>query len=136
MVYHGMLRSLSTLIANWLASPILRAGLYENDITPSRALTISSVVPATFAGYVGLRSLGGWKPPTIDGDWAVTRASPVEWTYNGGSPAGRVYGYYVVDGDGELVWLEPRAEGPLWLVNAGAICSVHAAINLGSLFPT
>lgn len=112
-----------------------RVGLYQNDWAPVRASTISEVVPCTFSGYDGLRTITGWGSPTLEGTREVIRADSQVWTHDGGSVGNWVIGYYVVDLSGRLMWAERRQEGSVSIVGAGQTVGVVPTFSLRSQFP-
>ena len=97
---------------------LFKVGLFSNDVDPGHGTTIGTLVPASFSGYNGLRTLSYWTGPTWDGTRATLTGPPVEWTYDGGGITGRVYGYYVVNLSGVLCWAK-RRDPPAWLTIAG-----------------
>lgn len=108
LVNGGLLSGLTSLRANWLTT--LRAGLYQRETDPVLTRTIDQITPADFAGYTGLVLLAGWSAPTIVGARAATTAAAVVWTHNGGVKSNWIYGMYVIDNAGALVWLQ-RGDG-------------------------
>lgn len=87
-------------------------GLYQNDWTPTVGDDISAVSPATFGGYSGLIALDSWDTGGIT---FVTPRAVIEhpyktWTADGTS-TNTIYGYYVVNSGGTLLWAERRTTG-------------------------
>jgi hypothetical protein len=128
----GMLRSVSQLGNGW--PRVRRVGLFSNDVTIDRHTTFASLTPAAFSGYDGERDIGTWSVPVIEGDRAIVRAAPIIWTYDGGVPSGYVWGYYVVDDDGELLWADKRPELPVAMVAAGQNYTVIPVMTAGTRF--
>lgn len=87
-------------------------GLFQNDWTPDDEDTISDVDPADFGGYSGLQPLDDWDDGGVvwDPPRAVGEHPDVVWTADGTS-SNTIYGYYVVDGSGNLAWAERRSGG-------------------------
>jgi len=81
--------------------------LFSNNITPSETTTTGSLTQVTGGGYT--------EKELVVGNWTVAPGAPGTATYNSpqnfaftgttGAP-GTVYGYYVVDEDGTLMWAE------------------------------
>lgn len=97
---------------------LLRVGLFQNDWDPRPWQTISAVVPCDFSGYDGLHALMAWSAAVMEGDQAVSRAVERIWIHNGGPVQGYVFGYYVVDPTGKLLWAERDPAGPVPMINA------------------
>lgn len=96
---------------------LYQIGLYRNDYSPSHGSTAGNFLPANFSGYVGLRDLSGWNPPTWDGRWATIKGPMVEWAHDGGPMQCEVFGYYVLTNAGQFAWAE-RIEPPVWVTAA------------------
>jgi len=81
--------------------------LYTNDYTPLDSSTAGSFTVATGGGYADKAlTNGSWTPSQVGGIQQVAYAQQV-FTFTGaltGNPT--LYGYYVVDGDGVLVYAE------------------------------
>jgi hypothetical protein len=133
LVEQGMKEELDAMTARW--GGIRFIGLFQNDLVIERTTTIDAIEPATFSGYVGLRPLMGWSAAVIRGDRAVTGAAPVNWVHNGGPLTNWIFGYYVVDPSGFLVWAERRPGSPIAMISAGQIYEVGPVFSQGSRFP-
>ncbi len=133
LVETGMLSCLTALVAAWL--PSLRMGLYDGDLDISRTTTILNITPANFSGYSGLHALPGWSVPALDGDLAVSYATPRLWTCAGGGQSNWVGGYYVVDPAGALVWAEQFADGPVLMATSLDVVQITPAYAVGSRYP-
>ena len=133
LVNFGMLTELDRMTASWAG--IRFAGLFINDLNPTRTTTIAQIEPANFSGYVGLRPLMGWTAAALLGERAVTRAAPITWTHDGGTLSNWINGYYVVDPSGNLVWVERRPGPAASMIHAGTVYEVVPQFSLGSRFP-
>lgn len=133
LVESGMLAELDRMTAAWAGVRFM--GLFSNDLEPDRTTTIGQITPAAFSGYVGLRPLMGWSPATLLGERAVSSGALMTWAHNGGPHSGWVFGYYVVDPSGTLVWAERRPGPAVALFRAGQTYSVIPQFSLGSRFP-
>lgn len=113
-----------------------KIGLYKNNWTPAEGDTISAVTPADFSGYstVGLATFSSWASATFSTPrWTVTHAD-VTWTHNGGGTSNDIYGYYVVDGSGNLAWAERYASAPVTLSGSGQSFTVSPKFTRRSEF--
>lgn len=132
LVNGGSLEALSRLLAAWNGQ--LKAGLYQNDFTPDAASTITSINPANFSGYVGLKNVTGWSAPVLSGVRAFSAAAPLGWVHNGGPSQNWIYGYYVVNLSGVLMWAERVPGPPKGLVTNGNGYQVTPAFTQRSEF--
>jgi hypothetical protein len=133
LVEQGMIEELDAMTTRWAG--IRFAGLFQNDLVIQRTTRIEHIVPATFSGYVGLRPLMGWTPAAILGERAVSSAAPVTWVHDGGTSSNWIFGYYVVDPSGSLVWAERRPGPAKTMIYAGEIYEVSPQFSQGSRFP-
>lgn len=111
---------------DWLAATeadSYKIGLFKNNWTPANGDTISAVTPADFGGYSGLVTLTNWTAATWVSPRAESTADDVTWTADGSS-ANTIYGYYVVDGAGNLAWAERRTDGGVTIGSAGQTYTV------------
>jgi len=111
---NGLISDLTTLVTQYAGG--FQVGLYQNNWTPVQGSVIGDVTPATFSGYAGLISLVGWDVPTIVGARAVSAADLVSWVHNGGATSNQIYGVYVVNGSGVLMWAERDPAAPRTMV--------------------
>ncbi len=102
--------------------------LYKNNATVSHATTIGSLTESTEAGYapITLYSIS-W---TIAQDMSgVTTAIYSEMPFNFTTGA-TVYGYYVTDTLGNLLWVEQFSGAPYQLPTTGGQIAVEAEVTL------
>jgi len=133
VVDHGLLSQLDALRPAWLNG--LRAGLFQNDWEPQRHHTLAQVQPASFSGYAGLLTLNIWSAAVLLGEVAYADAQVKTWTHNGGAIANWIFGYYVVDLAGSLVWAERSARAPELVGPPSPIYQVTPRYGLRSRFP-
>lgn len=134
LVEGGMLEELDLLTTAWVGKRF--AGLMQNFGEPDRNWTIATIQPATFSGYAGLQLISGWTPATLLGERAITSAAGLSWTHNGGPVSNWIFGYYVVNLAGDLLWAERRPGAGQAMVLNGNIFQVLPQFSLGSRFPS
>jgi hypothetical protein len=110
-----------------------KIGLFKNDYTPADTDTIAAVTAADFGGYSGLQNLTGWGASTWSSPDAVIAHAAKTWTADGTS-SNTIYGYYVVDGAGNLAWAERRTDGGVSVGAAGQTYSVTPQFTRRSRF--
>lgn len=93
--------------------------LYQNNHTPADTDTAASYTEATFAGYAAV-ALGSWSNAFLNSDnYGETDETTRVFTCTGSSPANTIYGYYITDGSGNLIWAEINPAGS-FLINTAA----------------
>lgn len=129
----GALDTLDALRPSYL--PSLRIGLFANDWWPVRASTITEIEPAWFSGNSVLHALPNWGAPFLIGDLAASEAMPRTWIHDGGPVSSWVFGYYVVNQAGALVWAERTELDGLVMYYAGQVYRVTPQYSLRSRYP-
>lgn len=112
-----------------------KVGLFQNNAYPSLTWTKLSPVPCNFSGYSGLMLSFGWSAAVINNTRAVTEANALLWTHDGGPVGNFVYGYYVVDTAGELIWAERFCPAPQWVFKFGTKVRVVPSFTLRNDIP-
>lgn len=110
---------LLTLKLPYLRSLVLR--LYQNDYTPVDGPDeASSYVEADFSGYEpqDLSDLGNAYLNEFGLGESDTETH--EWTQNNDVPENTIYGYYVTDVNGYLIFAERNEDGPVVMDHVGA----------------
>lgn len=128
----GLLSCLSNLRVNWLNT--LSWGLYQNDLTPEDATILAEIDPCNFSGYAGLLLSTGWTAPVIDGVRAKSIATALTWTHNGGGIDNWVFGFYVLDGLGDLILAQRFSDAPRLMEYTGVSLFVTPTFTLRSEF--
>lgn len=106
--------------ALWNGAGPLKIRLYKNNYTPVNGTVIGDLTQADFNGYTaGGTTLANWTTPTTVSSRAQTQADPVTWTKGVGGTGNSIYGYYVVDGSGNLLWAERDPAAPIDLNTDG-----------------
>lgn len=85
--------------------------LFVNNHAPVHGDTVAAYTEASFAGYAALTPLS-FGAPSVDGTGKGTIADASHtWTATGAGLPQTVYGYYVTDPDGSLVYAEANGGG-------------------------
>lgn len=82
--------------------------LYKNDFVPDRYSEIDDFVEADFTGYAAVGFID-WGDPFLNvHDDAEVDHDPIVFEQTGTDTTCDVYGYYVTDGAGEVLWFAER----------------------------
>jgi len=101
------------------AHQIAKIDLFQNNYTPDHAASLGLLTVANFAGYAQQTLTTPVVSPVLDGtNRAFITWDPVTFTRSGG-PNNTIYGYYVTDDAGNLLWVE-RFDSPV-PVNADGV---------------
>lgn len=93
--------------------------LFKNNYTPVAGTTLANLTEADFSGYASV-VLAGWTAAAIGaGGRAYSQADLVTFAHNGGVTANSIYGYWVVDSGGTLLWAERFATAPITMSGLG-----------------
>lgn len=85
--------------------------LYKNDYTPVAGSTLANFTEADFSGYSSLTLTGG-SNAVMDGGRAKVGYSARVFTHDGGVTANQIYGYYVQNSGGDLLFAERDPDAP------------------------
>ena len=129
----GLIQALDTLTAK--VAEGYKIGLFQNDFVPFLGMTLLNISPASFSGYGGLQLAYGWSAAVIDGVRAVSRAHPMTWVHDGGPVSCWVFGYYIVDEDGNLAWAERFCPAPHAVNSVGITVRVTPELTARNEFP-
>lgn len=107
-------------------------------------LFVNNIVPAVgqlAADY--LQPAGSWYSPILLNAWGVPFVNPANqaeideivrtWTASGTVVSESVYGYYVVNPGGILVWSELAPSGPIPMNTPGNVVSLTPRLYAGAL---
>ena len=87
-------------------------GLFKNNYTPTHATVFGSLTDADFGGYVQGALANGVVSGSLDASFrGVITWDDVTFTRTS-SPDNTIYGYYVLDSIGRLLWVE-RFDNPI-----------------------
>lgn len=115
----------------------LTCKLYQNDVTPDKDTVIGDLTEATFSGYAPV-TITGWNFGSVGldaEDRAVTVGDNVPiFTHSGGATDNMIYGYYVVDNVGALMWVQRIDEAPVPIDAAGRFVGVNPLFTLRSQY--
>jgi hypothetical protein len=104
--------------------------LYSNNLTPSSTTVVGDVTEVTSGGYSAITlTSSSWTVSTSGG--GITTASYAEQTFNITTSA-TVYGYYITNVAGDLLWLERFTAAPFQLPGSGGQVLITSQISLNS----
>jgi len=124
---------LDNLRSVWNAAG-LKVRLFKNNYTPVAGSVIGSFTEANFSGYTpgSLGTLGA--ATTVSGRASTTAATANTWTKSGAT-GNDIYGYYVTDAGGTvLYWAERGSAAPYSMNTNGEGLSVTPTVTQGSEF--
>jgi hypothetical protein len=116
-------------LVNKTAPVDLTLRLYQNNATISNALVIGAgIVEATFTGYSAIAlTAAAWNAAASG---SIATAAVKEFTSSIGSQSQTIYGYYLTNAAGTvLYWIEAFAGGPYTIVNNGDKIQVTPTIT-------
>jgi hypothetical protein len=128
----GLERILTRLKATDLSA--CKIGLFQNDFTPVETSIIGDIQPATFSGYVGLRTMNAWGAVSFVSPRAILNHPPISWVHNGGPVSNWIFGYYVVDSTGVFMWAQRRQGDGVPMNGAGQFYEVAPQFTVRSEF--
>jgi hypothetical protein len=105
--------------------------LYQNDPTLASNMMVSDFTEADFPGYAGPTLLAAGLATTADP--AVATFTPVVNTFSSGTPTNTIYGYYVTDGGGNLLWAERDPSAPITMASPGDTYTVTPTYSRGNI---
>jgi len=121
---------LDALISGKLNGAKLRA--YQNNYTPVDTSVIGDFTQATFSGYAEI-TLNTWTAAALNAsNKAETSMAAQTWTVAAGGVSNTVYGIYVVDAAGNLLYAEANPAGPVTLNTIGQFYSYLPRFTLKS----
>jgi hypothetical protein len=104
--------------------------LYSNNLTPSSTTVIGDVTEVASGGYASVTlTSSSWTVATSVG--GITTATYSEQTFNI-TTSSTVYGYYITNVAGDLLWLERFTAAPFQLPGSGGQILVTSTISLNS----
>lgn len=109
-------------------------GLYRNDVTPDRATVLADLTEADWASY-GRLAMGGWTPATVVAHLGLIVQNPQVFVYDGTGGTMDIYGYFVVDNSGHLLWVQRDPSAPTTLSLSSPFYAVAPRFSAYSQFP-
>jgi hypothetical protein len=106
--------------------------LYTNDKVPADGDTLASYTEASFGGYAPA-PVSGWTQPAQQAGAARMQASPVTFTV-AGPPGALIYGYFVTDPGGNLLWAERDPQAPVNMQTVGNSYTITPVFTMHSEF--
>lgn len=104
--------------------------LYSNNLTPSSTTVIGDVTEVASGGYAAITLTStSWTVATSGG--GVSTASYPEQTFNITTSA-TIYGYYITNLAGDLLWLERFTAAPFQLPGSGGQILITSQLSLNS----
>jgi hypothetical protein len=104
--------------------------LYSNNLTPSSTTVIGDVTETASGGYAAITlTSSSWTVATSGG--GITTASYAEQTFNITTSA-TIYGYYITNLAGDLLWLERFTAAPFQLPGSGGQVLITSQLSLNS----
>jgi hypothetical protein len=92
--------------------------LFQNNHTPGVADVNANYTEATFTGYASV-ALGTWNPAFLNGsNQGEIDANPVTFTRTAGATSNTIYGAYVTDNAGDVVYAE-KFSAPITMASTG-----------------
>jgi hypothetical protein len=106
--------------------------LYVNDHTPTDDDTVSDYTEASGLGYSSINlSTGGWNYATdVEGVSTATYGSVLTFSFSGGPVI--LYGYYVTDGSGFLLWAQRFSVASITIPAGGGDLDITPYFSLNS----
>lgn len=116
------------------ASANLYCNLFQNNATITHSTVIGDLTPATFSGYAQVLMSGPVTSGTLDGSGrSVTQWDLITWTKSGVT-GNTIYGYYVTDNAGALLWVEKFATGTWDMNTDGNVLQMYPLLTDKSQF--
>lgn len=103
----------SLLAAGYNAIPV-EVGLFVNNITPDRTTIFSDLTEAVWTSYTRF-NVDDWAPAAVAAHLGLLVASPKIWTFDGSVSDPSIYGYFVQDNAGHLLWCQRDPSAPVVL---------------------
>lgn len=113
IVQQGDTRILDAIVADGTVLATLK--LFQNNHTPAPTDTEANYTEATFSGYADIDISAQWGAAFVNGNGqGEIDCPPFTFAFGGGAVTNNVYGAYVVDGAGALIYAE-RFAAPVFM---------------------
>lgn len=98
--------------------------LYQNDYDPIPTSTVANFTQANFTGYAAI-AVNTWGDAFLNGDgYAQIEEVARTFTCTGALTPNTIYGYYITDPAGDLVYAEKNLAGSVLMNASGKTYSV------------
>lgn len=114
--------------------PTYTCKLFQNNYTPVAGSVAGDFTECTFSGYGAGQTITGWASAAVTGSIASAAAAALTWTHNGGGTSNNIYGMYVVDAGGVLIWAERDPAAPFAISANGQTYTVTPQLTDESKF--
>lgn len=120
-------QALSYLVSKDTTIKTLTLRLFSNNITVSETTTATELTEVTSGnGYTSISLSGSSWVESVTGS---NLSYPTQtWTFTG--PKGNIYGYYVSDSAGKVLWAEKFPSGPYNVQNDGDVINVNITLQM------
>lgn len=113
------------------APGILTLRLYVNNKTPEDSDTVSDYTEASGFGYSAIAlNAANWDFTTVSGVSTATYNSVQTFTFTSGPVV--IYGYYVTDGGGNLIWVQRFSVASVTIPAGGGDIDITPYLGLNS----
>ena len=112
----GLNKMLDKLLTAYGTTLVLH--LFKSNTTPAAGDTLSTYTEATFPGYAS-QNVTGWTGATVASSTATSTADQKTFTRSTSGTAENIYGYYITDAGGNLLYAERDPAAPIGLTNSG-----------------
>ena len=110
-----------------------RCRLFQNDRVPADGDTAASYQEANFTGYA-LQNAQSWSAPASSGGAAQMTHPTLTWVVGTVGVGNLVYGYYITDNAGVLLWAERDPNAPVPMNASGNSYAITPAFTFHSEF--
>lgn len=129
---NGGSAALLTQLVAWLnANAVLR--LFQNNKVPAATDVAADYTEATFTGYAA-QPIITFAAPVLTAPREITSAAPMLFTAGVIGTGNSIYGYYVTDLAGNLLWAERDTNAPILMTTTGDQYTIIPRFSLRSEF--
>jgi hypothetical protein len=114
------------MIVNKTAATNLTVKLYQNNITPSDTDVAATYTVANFTGYADAALTAATWGAASGG--TITYGAQLTFTCTGAS-SNSIYGYYIINAAGTLLYSERDAAAPFTITNSGDAVKLTPTIS-------
>lgn len=108
--------------------------LFQNNYFPDHATVVASLTEATFSNYSAQSLAGLSVSSSLDASGrAVATFNPVSFTKSGAT-GNNIYGYYVCDPSGFVLWAERFDSAPISMAVDGAFIQIVPKFTTASQY--